>query len=493
MGCSSCSTGKDGGGGCGTSGTSSCGCNKLSVYNWLANMQLPPGQAAFNIVEVRFKGSRKEFFKNAENLPIQSGDVVAVEGNPGHDIGVVSLVGELVRFQLKKKGLTETSEEVKALYRKARQADIEKWQASKDLEPSTMLRARGISQQLKLLMKLSDVEYQGDGKKATFYYTAEDRVDFRELIKRLADEFKVRIEMRQIGMRQEASRLGGIGSCGRELCCSTWLTDFRSVSTGAARYQNLSLNPLKLAGQCGKLKCCLNYELDSYMDTLKDFPDTNVPLKTQRGMAFHKKTDIFKRTMWYSYDNSRVNDESMDIQAGGGSWIAMPVERVNEIVGLNKKNILPEDLSKKESFSVLEPKKLDYENVVGQDSITRMDKKKQPRDAGRDNRGGGRDNRRRDQPREKAKGPNPQQAEGKREEPRLENRGQEQKPQQQRPQENRPKQPRIENKPPQAQTPRPEAPQRPTPPAIQPNPDSANNNDVSKRFVRKRPDGTSNS
>jgi cell fate regulator YaaT (PSP1 superfamily) len=297
MGCSSCSTSTgDTSPGCknnGTCGTS--GCNKLNVYNWLADMELPQGEKSYNIVEVRFKGSRKEFFRNSEYLELKTGDMVAVEGNPGHDIGTVSIAGELVRFQLKKKGVTEDSDEIKALYRLARPADVEKFNAVKALEVETMYRARSIALSLNLRMKLSDVEYQGDGKKATFFYTAEERVDFRELIKKLAEEFKVRIEMRQIGMRQEASRLGGIGSCGRELCCSTWLTDFKVVSTSAARYQNLSLNPLKLAGQCGKLKCCLNYELDSYIDAIADIPDSNSRLETKKGYALHRKTDIFQK------------------------------------------------------------------------------------------------------------------------------------------------------------------------------------------------------
>src|SRR6185295_18197696 len=290
MACSSCSTGKDGKpGGCRSNGTCDTGgCNKLNVYNWLSDMTLPAGQQPFDIVEVRFKGSRKEFFRNKDKVELKTGDVVAVEASPGHDIGVVSLTGELVRFQLKKKHVEENSDQVKTLYRKARQHDIDKWYEVKDKEEGMLHRTRTIILSLKLEMKLGDVEYQGDGKKATFFYTAEERVDFRELIKRLAEEFRIRVEMRQIGLRQEAGRMGGIGVCGRELCCSTWLTDFKAVTTGAARYQNLSLNPAKLAGQCGKLKCCLNYELDSYMDALRDFPNTNVALQTEKGTAFHR-------------------------------------------------------------------------------------------------------------------------------------------------------------------------------------------------------------
>jgi cell fate regulator YaaT (PSP1 superfamily) len=381
MSCTSCSSGKDGvPAGCGSNGNCGTGgCNKMNVYNWLSNMQLPHGQEPYDIVEVRFKGSRKEFFKNKDRVPLQVGEIVAVEGSPGHDIGIVSLSGELVRFQLRKKNVKENSEEVKTLFRLARPADIEKWEQVKKQEVDTMHRARKIALSLKLNMKLSDVEYQGDGKKATFFYTADERVDFRELIKRLADEFKVRIEMRQIGMRQEASRLGGIGSCGRELCCSTWLSDFRSVSTSAARYQNLSLNPLKLAGQCGKLKCCLNYELDGYMDALKDFPDISVPLVTEKGKAFHRKTDIFKGLMWYAYATYHKEREG---EAGEGSetgnWIMVPAKRAKEIVELNKKSIFPAELSETQTTfkPILLKKAPDFEDVVGQDSITRMDNKR---------------------------------------------------------------------------------------------------------------------
>lgn len=373
MGCSSCSTSTgDTSPGCknnGTCGTS--GCNKLNVYNWLSDMELPEGQKPYNIVEVRFKGSRKEYFRNSEFLELKAGDVVAVEGNPGHDIGSVSIAGELVRFQLKKKGITEDSDEIKTLYRLARPADLEKWDAVKALEVDTMYRARSIALSLNLKMKLSDVEYQGDGKKATFYYTAEERVDFRELIKKLAEEFKVRIEMRQIGMRQEASRLGGIGSCGRELCCSTWLTDFKVVSTSAARYQNLSLNPLKLAGQCGKLKCCLNYELDSYIDAISDIPDSNTRLETKKGYALHRKTDIFKRLMWFAY----VEEGSTGEAINADSWKTLTVDRVKEIIDLNKRGEKPVDLNDYVETAVYE-KPLDYADVVGQDSLTRMMEKK---------------------------------------------------------------------------------------------------------------------
>ncbi len=372
MGCEGCSTGNDAVSeslpvGCKNNGSCNIeegGCKKLNVFDWLENMELPNGQLSFDIVEVRFKNSRKDFFRNVNNLQLFAGDVIAVEASPGHDIGVVSISGELVRLQMKKKGADSSAEDIKKVYRKAKANDIEKWQEAQNIEQATMYRARTIAIKLNLQMKISDVEYQGDKTKAVFYYTADDRVDFRELIKVLADEFKVRIEMRQIGARQEAGRLGGIGSCGRELCCATWLTDFRSVSTSAARYQQLSLNPMKLAGQCGKLKCCLNYELDSYMDALKDFPEvSNVKLETDKGRAFHQKTDIFKRTMFFSYTNEPDN------------FIPLPVDRVKEIMEMNKTGVKPPDLEIKTAAKVFE-KKPDYENVVGQDSLTRFDKTK---------------------------------------------------------------------------------------------------------------------
>jgi cell fate regulator YaaT (PSP1 superfamily) len=369
MGCSSgCGTEKNGipagcnnNGSCGTSD----GCNKLTVFDWLGNMSLPDGQKFFDIVEIRFKNSRKEYFRNTNNLTLNVGDAVAVEASSGHDMGTVSLTGELVRLQLKKRNINFESEEIKKVYRKAKQSDIDKWKEAQALETNTMYRARTIALKLGLEMKLSDVEFQGDKSKAVFYYTADARVDFRELIKVLADEFKVRIEMRQIGARQEASRLGGIGSCGRELCCSTWLTDFRTVNTSAARYQQLSLNPLKLAGQCGKLKCCLNYELDSYVDALKEFPEMEgKKLLTKKGDAFLQKTDIFKRMMWFSY------------RSEPGVFIPMDVKAVHSILEANGKGELPDALIPTmkviEKVVITEP---NFENVVGQDSLTRFDRK----------------------------------------------------------------------------------------------------------------------
>jgi len=353
--------------GCGSS-TGTCdtgGCNKLNVFDWLADMELPSGDQPFDIVEIRFKNSRKEFYRNIEKLTLSVGDVVAVEASPGHDIGVVSAVGEVVRLQMKKKKIKNDAEEIKKIYRKAKQQDIDKWHEAQALETQTMYKARTFALQHGLEMKISDVEYQGDKTKAIFYYTAEGRVDFRQLIKTLAEQFRVRIEMRQIGARQEASRLGAIGSCGRELCCSTWLTDFRSVSTSAARYQQLSLNPLKLAGQCGKLKCCLNYELDSYLDAIKDFPNTeNLKLKTARGTAVHQKTDIFKRIMWFTYFDDMSN------------FIAVSVDDVKKVIELNKAGQVPEQLNAIQTVAQENDDAPDYENVVGQDSITRFDKNK---------------------------------------------------------------------------------------------------------------------
>lgn len=337
-------------------------------------MELPNGQQPFDCVEVRFKNSRKDFFRTTPDISLAVGEVIAVEASPGHDIGIVSLTGELVRVQMKRRNVAVTSPEIRKVYRKARPADIDKWQEAQQAEQATMMKARTIAASLGLQMKISDVEFQGDKTKAIFYYTAEERVDFRELIKRLAEEFRVRIEMRQIGARQEAGRLGGIGSCGRELCCSTWLTDFRSVTTSAARYQQLSLNPLKLAGQCGKLKCCLNYELDTYMDALKDIPEA-ADLEAVRGRARHQKTDIFRRTMYYAYTSDP------------GNFIGLPVERVKEIIALNKAGEKPEELSVavKEAPQKKEP---DYENVVGQDSLTRFDQAKKSKNKRRKKKGG---------------------------------------------------------------------------------------------------------
>jgi cell fate regulator YaaT (PSP1 superfamily) len=323
-------------------------------------MDMPANYKVFNIVEVKFKGSRKEFYLNNDNIYLEAGELVAVEASTGgYDIGHVSVTGELVRMQMVKRRVRE-ADVAKKIYRKATQVDVEKWKAAKDMEWETMHRSRKMALELNLSMKLSDVDYQGDKSKATFYYTAEGRVDFRELIKKMAEAFRIRIEMRQIGMRQEASRLGGIGSCGRELCCSTWLTDFKTVSTSAARYQNLSLNTLKLAGQCGKLKCCLNYELDTYMDALKHIPDNVNMLRTEKGDARLQKTDIFKKIMWFSFPNEE-------------NWIPLHIDRVKEVQKMNREGVIPNDLGEIVEIEEKPVKVLDYENVVGQDSLTRLD------------------------------------------------------------------------------------------------------------------------
>ncbi|MBI3500533.1 MAG: hypothetical protein HY063_01970 [Bacteroidetes bacterium] len=390
MSCSGCSTGRGCGtasgglpGGCRNNGACGIGgCNKLNVFDWLADVQLPSEQKPFDCVEVRFKNSRKEFFRNVNNLSLKVGDVIATEASPGYDIGIISLAGELVRTQMKKKNVNPESQEIKKVYRIAKQTDIDKWKEAQALEAQTQVRARTMALFLRLQMKISDVEIQGDKSKAIFYYTAEGRVDFRQLIKDYAGAFRMRIEMKQISLRHEAGRLGGIGDCGRELCCSTRLTDFRAVNTTAARYQQLSINPVKLAGQCGKLKCCLNYELDSYLDAIKDFPNTEIPLETQNGRAFHMKTDIFRRTIWYAHENDR------------SVFVPLSVERVKEIIAMNKEGKKPEELKKAEAF-VPKIKEPDYQNVVGQDSISRFDKNKnRDRDNNR-NRGRNRNNRNR--------------------------------------------------------------------------------------------------
>jgi cell fate regulator YaaT (PSP1 superfamily) len=332
---------------------------KLNTINWLKDIPETPDST--NLVEVRFKNTRKEIFENINNLRLTEGDIVAVEASPGHDIGIVSMTGELVLRRLKQENISPVDTEFKKIYRKAKGSDIEKWRQAVSLEHTTMIKARKIADDLNLNMKIGDVEYQGDKTKAIFYYIAEERVDFRELIKILAEEFKIRIEMRQIGTRQESGRIGGIGSCGRELCCATWLTDFVSVTTNAARHQELSLNPQKLAGQCGKLKCCLNFELDAYLDAKKHFPNTEVVLETKQGTAYYQKTDIFKKILWYSYSES-----------GSENLIPVTVERVKQIIEINNSGDKPETLADEES-TMNQP--IGFKNDVGQDSIDRFEKK----------------------------------------------------------------------------------------------------------------------
>lgn len=331
----------------------------MNVFDWLSNMETPSARRYDAAVEVKFKGGRKEYYRNPHQLDLTTGDFVVCEMQTGYHIGCVSLQGELVRLQMLKKNIP-FSDDLKIIHRVASQKDLDKHEQAIARDLTTMYRTREVVKELKLNMKLSDVEYQSDNTKATFYYSSDERVDFRELIKILAAEFKIRVEMRQISLRQEAGRLGGIGSCGRELCCSTWLTDFKNITTSAARYQNLSLNPSKLSGQCGRLKCCLNYELETYVDALRDIPQVEKPLETQKGRASLQKTDIFRRIMWFGY-----NTES--------TWYPLPVERVVQIQELNKKGIIPE------SFDLLEPVAEKKEGVKGASSLNsdleKLDKK----------------------------------------------------------------------------------------------------------------------
>lgn len=354
MGCS-CGTSTNGKtAGCNNNGACSTGgCNKMNVFDWLSNMDMPV-QDRFDVIEVRFKNGRKEFYRNADRLELHAGDPVVVEVQNGHHLGHVSLQGELVRLQMKKKNVANDGE-IRKVYRVANTRDLEKFEEAQKREMPSLHRCREIIRQMRLGMKLSDVEYQADNLKASFYYSADERVDFRELIKVLAGEFRVRVEMRQISLRQEAGRLGGIGVCGRELCCSTWLSDFKNVATSAARYQNLSLNPSKLSGQCGRLKCCLNYELETYLQSLKDIPEINKPLLTEKGEASLQKTDIFRKIMWFGY-----KDES--------AWYPLPVERVNEILRWNEEGRKPATL---ESNEVAEREPV----AVLNSDLMRLDKK----------------------------------------------------------------------------------------------------------------------
>lgn len=340
--------------------TCNVGCCKMGAQNWMEDIPLPAtGPDDSEIAEVRFKNSKKEFFRIPADLILSAGDIVAVEASPGHDIGIVSLTGATAKRQFRKSKQNGGIDTLRKVYRRARSTDIEKWIQAVGREKDTLVKTRQISQRLSLNMKVNDIEYQGDGTKAVFYYTADDRVDFRELIKVLAEEFRVRIEMKQIGIRQEASRVGGIGSCGRELCCSTWLTRFRTVSTASARAQQLSLNPQKLAGQCGKLKCCLNYEYDSYADALKDFPPSEINLKTRKGLASCQKIDVYKGLMWYAYIESPNN------------FLAIPKETVHEIIRMNNEENIPDDL---EAFALTEAPKSDFGMSGPNDDLHRFDK-----------------------------------------------------------------------------------------------------------------------
>lgn len=363
MSCSSCSSTKNGSPrGCQNNGT--CGsdsCNKLTVFDWLENMHPPQGEEDCSFVEVRFKNSRKEFFRLPKELKPQAGSLVITKVDRGYDLGTVTLAGALVAVQMKRKKIKAESDKIGTILRLANQEEIDVWHASRAKEAEVQKRARELAIALKLNMKLSDVEFQGDGKKATFYYTADKRVDFRQLIKDMARAFSIRIEMRQIGLREEASRLGGIGSCGRELCCSTWLTDFRSVNTAAARYQQLSLNPQKLAGQCGRLKCCLNYELEVYRSALKAFPKAEVKLQTEKGIGVFQKMDIFKGLIWYAYKGEWT------------TWHKLTVSAVKEIIEKNKANQKVTSLEAYVEEEVKEEKNKLFDSGVGQDSLKRFD------------------------------------------------------------------------------------------------------------------------
>ncbi|HWB24969.1 MAG TPA: regulatory iron-sulfur-containing complex subunit RicT [Chitinophagaceae bacterium] len=382
MGCGSCGTGKPNGcksnGGCSTGG-----CNRLNVHDWLMNLPISDTESSCKIVEVSFNnGSRKDFYRNATLQHFEKGEYVTIEGVSGFDVGEVSLTGELVRIQMKKKNVDEFNPDIKKILRRSTDKDLEIWKHNKSREKAGLMKSREIALELNLQMKLTELEIQADGKKATFFYTADDRVDFRELIKRYASEFRVKVEMRQIGIRQEAGKVGGIGSCGRELCCSTWLTDFKSVTTTAARYQNLSINQTKLSGQCGRLKCCLNYELDTYLDALQNFPDNADMLDTTKGTATLIKKDIFKNLMWYVLPES-------------SKQYPLSITRVREIKKLNFRGERVDELQPVELVSS-KPSEMEHNfvDVVGQISLKSLEKDSRRRN---EQRGGGGDNQRNQQ------------------------------------------------------------------------------------------------
>ncbi|MEO6548714.1 MAG: regulatory iron-sulfur-containing complex subunit RicT [Ferruginibacter sp.] len=364
MACGSCGTGDGAPGGCQSHGScASGGCNRMNVHDWLANLPFSDPESGCRIVEVSFNnGSRKDFFKNTTTNYFEKGDMITVEGVSGFDVGSVNMTGELVRLQLKKNNVKEESADIKKILRRATESDLIKCRETKAREKEVMIRSRAIAKQLNLDMKVAEVEIQADGRKATFFYIADDRVDFRGLIKIYAGEFKVKVEMKQIGARQEAGKVGGIGSCGRELCCSTWLTDFKSVNTNAARYQNLSINQTKLSGQCGRLKCCLNYELDTYLDALQNFPDDCEMIEVARSRAFLVKKDIFRNLMWYTMPDSNKQ-------------YPLTIEGVLKIKALNRQGIKPAEL---ETVEVVSKKPVEieptYVDVVGQISLKSLEK-----------------------------------------------------------------------------------------------------------------------
>jgi cell fate regulator YaaT (PSP1 superfamily) len=393
MACTNCASGKGGTpAGCKNNGhCATGGCNKLPVFDWLAGVPLAGDRAPFDGVEVRFKNTRKSFYRSSPGQQLLPGDLVTVDAAPGHDVGMVSLTGELVRAQMQRKTGKSDTFELRKVLRRSTQEDIDRWHEARKQEDEIMFAARRVCQDMGLDMKVSDVEFQGDGTKATFYYTSEQRIDFRDLVRRLAEKSRTKVEMKQIGSRQEAGRIGGIGSCGRELCCSTWLTDLRSVTTSAARYQQLALNPQKLAGQCGKLKCCLNYELDMYIEAIKSYPSQNAKLRTQQGTGVHMKTDIFEEKMWYLFKKPGY----ASVMAG------FPIETVRGILAENKNGVEPEvDLHMVDEPAEAVVKAPEYENVGGEEDLTRFDSmiktgKKRGR-GGKDRRGG-----------EQRKGPDP--------------------------------------------------------------------------------------
>jgi cell fate regulator YaaT (PSP1 superfamily) len=365
MGCSNCGTASGKPSGCKSNGgCSSGGCNRLNVHDWLANLPFSDPESGCRIVEISFNnGSRKEFYRNTTTHLFEKGDMVSVEGVSGFDVGSVNITGEVVRLQMKKRGVEENNPEIKKILRRSTDKDLEIMHQNKSREREALVRSRAIARQLKLDMKMSEVEIQADGRKGTFFYIADDRVDFRELIKIFAGEFRLKVEMRQIGARQEAAKVGGIGSCGRELCCSTWLTDFKSVNTTAARYQNLSINQSKLSGQCGRLKCCLNYELDTYLDALQNFPDNVETLQVAKGTAILIKKDIFKNLMWYVLPDSNKQ-------------FPLTIERVRKIRQLNGQGVTPDGLEPVE-INTGKPKEDEsggFVDLVGQISLKTLEK-----------------------------------------------------------------------------------------------------------------------
>ena len=366
MSCVNCSSASGGGkpSGCKSNGgCSTGGCNRLNTYDWLRNLPITDNKTSCKVIEVSFsQGGRKDFFRNVTLQHFEKGDMISLEGTSGFDVGEVSLTGEIVRLQMKKRGVKEDNAEMKKVLRPASDRDLDLWKQNKAREAEALIRARAIARQLKLAMKVSQVEMQADGRKATFYYIADGRVDFRELIKRYASDFKVKVEMRQIGARQESGKVGGIGSCGRELCCSTWLTEFKSVNTAAARYQNLSINQTKLSGQCGRLKCCLNYELDTYLDALQHFPENCDTIKVAKGNAILIKKDIFKNLMWYVLPDSNKQ-------------YPVSLERVKKIKSLNQQGVIPDELEVVEVTSTkLKEVELEFVDVVGQISLRSLEK-----------------------------------------------------------------------------------------------------------------------